>query len=102
EQGIYDFLAITVEHRFELAAAHRLGKAPGRHDPLSCLYADHAPLVDDPEGIELVRLIDIAVEELKGQTFGARFLQEPPRLCPRLFYIRPVAGQLLQFSPGRG
>src|SRR6202040_549600 len=101
EQRVDNVLAIAVEHRFELATAQRLAKGPGRHHPLSYLYADLAPLVDDPKGIELVGLIDIAVEQLESQPLGACFLQQPPRLGPRLFYVRPVAGQLLQFCPGR-
>src|SRR3984893_3268780 len=102
EQRVDNVLSIAVEHRFELATAQRLAKGPGRHHPLSYLYADLAPLVDDPKGIELVGLIDIAVEQLESQPLGACFLQQPPRLGPRLFYVRPVAGQLLQFCSGRG
>src|SRR3954452_22032270 len=102
EQRVDNVLTIAVERRFELAAAQRLAKRPSRHHPLSYLYADLAPLVDDPKRIELVGLIDIAVEQLKGQPLGACFLQQPPRLGPRLFYVRPVVGQLLQFCSGRG
>src|ERR1700751_2849996 len=97
EQRVDDVLAIAVEHGFELASAQRLAKGPSRHHPLSYLYADLAPFVDDPEGIEFVGLIDIAVEQLEGQSLSACVLQQPSRLGPRIFYVRPVAGQLLQF-----
>jgi hypothetical protein len=50
---------------------HRQGR--GRQYALGHLNADLAPFIDDPGRIELVRLVDIAVQELEGQTFGAGF-----------------------------
>src|ERR1700730_15720468 len=102
EQRVDNVLAIAVEHRFELATAQRLAKGSGRHHPLSYLYADLAPLVDDPKGIELVGLIDLAVDRPERHPLALCSVEQTPCLGPRLFYVRVVAGQLLQFCSGRG
>ncbi len=102
EQRIDDVLAIAVHHRLEIAVAHGLAEGAGLQHPLGHLDPDLAPLVDDPQPVELVGLVDIAVEQLEGQVLLPGFLEQPSCLGARLLDIGPKAGQLLQLCLGRG
>src|SRR4029077_11249202 len=94
EQRVDDVLAIAVHDRLEIAVAHGLAEGARLQYALGDLEADLAPFVDDPQPVELVRLVDIAVEQLETQIFLPGFLEQPPRLGARLLDVRPEPGQL--------
>ena len=100
-ERIDDVLAIALGRDVEIAAAHRLEPRPGRQHPLGDVQSDLAPLVDDPDAVVFIGLIDVAVQQLEAEPFGAGLLQQPPRLGPRLFDVGPIAGDLLQLLLGR-
>ncbi|HEV8031867.1 MAG TPA: hypothetical protein VGP42_12695 [Stellaceae bacterium] len=66
------------------------------------MQPDLAPFVDEPGADVFVGLVDIAVQQLEGQSLGARLLQQARRLGPGLLEIRPKAGDLLQLVLRRG
>ena len=80
----------------------RLEPRAGRHDLLRHLDADLAPLVDQPDAVVFVGLVDDAVEQLEAQILLPGLLQQPPRLGPRLLDVGPEAGDLLQLVLGGG
>ena len=71
-----------------------------RHDALRHAQPDFAPLVDQPRRYELVGLIDVAVEQLEGESLGSRRLQQAPRLGARFLDVWPVARQRLELGAG--
>ena len=73
-ERIDDILAIALGRDIEIAAAHRIEPRPGRQHPLRHMQSDLAPLVDDPDSVVFVGLIDIAVQKLEAEPFGTRFL----------------------------
>ena len=60
-ERIDDVLAVALGGDIEIATAHRLKPWPGRQHPLGDLQSDFAPLVDDPDPIVFIGLIDVAV-----------------------------------------
>src|SRR5216683_5980470 len=70
EQWIDQAVAGGFENDIELAVAHRLEPWARGYDALLHLQPDLAPLVDQPGRDIFEWLVDIAVEELKGQPLG--------------------------------
>src|SRR4029077_2764074 len=97
-----DVLAIALGADIEIAAAQRLEPRPGRQYPLGYVQSDLAPLVDDPDSIIFIGLIDVAVEQFEAEPLGSGFFEQAPRLAPRLLDIGPVTGDLLELLLGRG
>ena len=73
-ERIDDVLAIALGGDVEIAAAHRLEPRPGRQYPLGDVQADLAPLVDDPDPVIFIGLIDVAVEQFEAEPFGPGLL----------------------------
>src|SRR5215467_769590 len=73
-ERINDVLAVTLGSDFEIAAAQRIEPRPGRQHPLSYVQSDLAPLVDGPDSVVFIRLIDVAVQKLKAEPFSTCFL----------------------------
>src|SRR5215469_16810220 len=71
---IYDVLTISLGSDFEIAAAQRIEPRPGWQHPLSYVQSDLAPLVDGPDSVVFIRLIDVAVQKLKAEPFSTCFL----------------------------
>jgi len=65
QQRIDHVLAIAVDGHGEIARAHRLAERAGLQHALGHAQPDLGPLVDGPNGIELVRLVHVAVEQLE-------------------------------------
>src|SRR5271155_4234093 len=101
-ERIDDVLTIALGGDVEIAAAHRLEPRTGRQHPLGYVQSDLAPLVDDPDPIVFIGLIDIAVQQFELEPLGSGLFQQAPRLGPRLFDVGPIAGDLLQLFLGRG
>src|SRR6516162_2063820 len=101
-ERIDDILAVALGTYIEIAATERLEPRPGRQHSLRDVQSDLAPLVNDPDAIVLIGLIDVAVQKLEAEPFSTRLLQEPSRLRPRLFDIGPIPGNLLQLLFCRG
>src|SRR5215203_990458 len=101
-ERIDDVLAVSFSRYREVAVAHRLEPRAGRQYALGDVEADLAPLVDGPDAVILVRLIDRTVVQLEAEPLGPGLLQQTARLSPRLLDIGPVAGELLQLFLGGG
>ena len=69
-ERIDDVLAIALGADIKISAAQRFEPWPGRYYLLGYVQSDLVPLVDDPDAIIFVRLIDVAVEQFEA---------EPPR-----------------------
>src|SRR6267143_1060762 len=79
EHRVDDALAIAGQDGVEIAAAHCFEIWTCRHHALGDVDTDLAPLVDHPSGIVFIGLVDIAVQQLKAEPFGAGVLQETLR-----------------------
>src|SRR5919109_3486638 len=101
-QWIDDVLTITLGGDIEIAVAHCLEPGAGRQNSLGYTQSDLAPLVDDPDPVVFIRLIDIAVQQFELEPLGPGLFQQAPRLATRLFDVGPIAGDLLQLFLGRG
>ena len=101
-ERIDDVLAIALGGDIEVTVAQRFEPRPRRQYPLGYAQSDLAPLVDDPDSIIFIGLIDVAVEQFEAERLGSGFFEQAPRLGPRLLDIRPVTGDLLQLLLGRG
>src|SRR5580704_10958428 len=102
EHRVDDALAIAGQDGVEIAAAHCFEIWTCRHHALGDVDTDLAPLVDHPSGIVFIGLVDIAVQQLKAEPFGAGVLQETLRLRTRLLDVGRKPGDLLQLLLGRG
>jgi hypothetical protein len=102
EHPVDDPLAIPGQDGVEIAAAHCFEIWTCRHHALGDVDADLAPLVDHPSGIVFIGLVDIAVQQLKAELFGASVVQETLRLRTRLLDVGRKPRDLLQLFLGRG
>ena len=66
------------------------------------MNADFVPLIDRPNGAELIGLIDIAHQKLECQTFGTSLFQQPAGFGPGFLNVGPETCQLFQFLLRRG
>src|SRR5712691_5091077 len=99
EVGLDHVAALGVHGDLEVPTA-QIGEPLGRlGDLLPHAEADLPPLVDEPDPERLVRHGDPAILEREREALrDPGFLQEPPRLRPRLVDVGPVRGQLLQLG----
>src|ERR1700745_2304229 len=101
-ERIDDVLAVTLGSDVEIAAAQRLEPRSGRQYPLGDVQSDLAPLVDYPDPVIFIGLIDIAVQQFELEPLGSGLFKQAPRLGPRFFDVGPIAGNLLQLLLGWG
>src|SRR6516164_3911415 len=73
-ERIDDVLTIALGSYIKIAGTHRREPRPCRKHLLGYMQSDLAPLVDDPDPVILIGLINVAVQQSKGQVFGSGFL----------------------------
>src|ERR1700719_5296229 len=89
EERVDDRLAVEVHRYVKGAAAQPFEERTRRQYALRDMEPDLAPLVDQPGGDIFIGLVDVAVQQLELQPFGAGLLQQSLGLRPRFLDVGP-------------